>query len=331
MKNSIPNVSVIIPAFNAEKYIGQCLDSVINQNYDDWELIVVNDGSTDNTENLCLEYMEKDSRVQLVNQNNSGPDMARKNGLYRSKGEYILFVDADDYISSDYVSAMMRYAVDSDVDIVCSQIIRFNEAGNEWPGSKVPEELMNLQDADSIMKAYFVDEYLMGTYYAKLIKREIIMSYGFVKDSVIGEDISAALYMFSKAKHVCIIPYAGYHYYYNARSISHSGYTYRHKVSLKNYIEVRDRQLSKQLDIDKSIIYGYFAEYEMAVATAMSRNWQYDKEAGLLLRSDIINNWKYIKSNKKTPFYMKVCMSIYICSPHLFMALYRVIYLVTGR
>ncbi len=101
--NPNPLISIIIPVYNVEPYLKDCLDSVINQTYKNLEIILVNDGSTDNSKTICEEYKKKDSRIILINQKNSGLSSARNAGIKQSTGEYISFIDSDDYVEKDYV------------------------------------------------------------------------------------------------------------------------------------------------------------------------------------------------------------------------------------
>lgn len=99
-------ISVIIPVYNVEKYLNQCIDSVLGQTYQDLEIILVNDGSTDRSPEICEEYKNKDSRIKLIHQKNSGVSNARNRGIDNAKGEWITFIDSDDYISDNYFDAI---------------------------------------------------------------------------------------------------------------------------------------------------------------------------------------------------------------------------------
>ena len=112
-------VSVIVPVYKAEKYIGACIESVIKQNFHKWELILVDDGSPDKSGEICEKYVKKDARIKVLHQSNSGVAHARNEGLKVAKGKYISFVDADDYVLSTYLSSMLEY----DADIVVSGFI----------------------------------------------------------------------------------------------------------------------------------------------------------------------------------------------------------------
>jgi len=326
----MPKVSVVVPVYNASDYLRRCIDSILGQTVEDFEVILVDDGSTDDSAKICRDYCEKDARISLISKQNSGPDMARKTGAMQAKGQYIMFVDADDYVSSEILAHLLEASDKYEAQVVCSQITRFDKQDRKWEGSICTQEVQVFEDTKSAMKAYFEDEYLKGTYYAKLIDTKLMQTYSFIEDAVIGEDISAALFLFENSKRTVVIPDRDYFYYWNHSSISHSGYTDRHRKSLDNYIRVRDGLAAGNYVEDK-VLYGYFAEYEMAVATAMSRNWKYVKDTAELLRKDIQQHWKCIRSNSKTALYMKICMQIYLISPKLFMLMYRVIYLVTGR
>ena len=102
MKDNNPLFSVIVPVYNAEKYLSRCIDSILNQTYQNFELLLVDDGSKDKSGSICDKYGKTDSRVIVIHQSNSGPGTARNNGLHNAKGRYIIFVDSDDYLDSTY-------------------------------------------------------------------------------------------------------------------------------------------------------------------------------------------------------------------------------------
>lgn len=111
-------ISIIIPIYNCEKYLPRCLDSILAQTFTDFELILVNDGSTDGSDNICDSYVEKDKRVRVIHQANAGVSAARNAGLNIAQGEYIGFVDADDYINAEMFRILYEDAVRENADIV---------------------------------------------------------------------------------------------------------------------------------------------------------------------------------------------------------------------
>ena len=101
-------VSIVVPVYNASKYLSFCIDSIINQTYKNLEIILVNDGSTDNSGSICDEYGKKDNRITVIHQENQGVSKTRNNGLKRATGEYLTFIDADDIISENYVELLLK-------------------------------------------------------------------------------------------------------------------------------------------------------------------------------------------------------------------------------
>lgn len=113
-----PEISVIITVYNQEKYIGKCIRSVTGQTFENFEIILVNDGSTDKSLTICQKYAQKDQRIAIINQPNSGLVLARKNGVLHAQGEYVFFVDGDDYVSSHALYKLMSLANKYNLDMV---------------------------------------------------------------------------------------------------------------------------------------------------------------------------------------------------------------------
>ncbi|MGM9600387.1 MAG: glycosyltransferase family 2 protein [Faecousia sp.] len=113
-----PLISVIIPVYNVEKYLQRCLDSVIEQTYKNLEVILIDDGSTDHSGEICDDYAAKDVRIHVIHQENQGVSAARNKGLDNVKGEYITFVDSDDYIVNDMIAELLRLSEEEHADIV---------------------------------------------------------------------------------------------------------------------------------------------------------------------------------------------------------------------
>ena len=114
-------VSVIIPVYNVEKYIEECIISICNQDYKNIEIILVDDGSFDNSGEICDRYAKKDDRIKVIHKENNGVSSARNSGLDIAKGDYVCFVDGDDYLESDYVSYLLKLILDNKVDISISK------------------------------------------------------------------------------------------------------------------------------------------------------------------------------------------------------------------
>ena len=121
---SIPKISIIIPIFNTEKYLKTCLNSVLNQTLKEIEIICINDGSTDNSLKIIEEYASKDKRIKFISQKNNGVSYARNKGLEIATGEFIGFVDSDDYASKNFFEKLYNSALKTNSDIACGEIVK---------------------------------------------------------------------------------------------------------------------------------------------------------------------------------------------------------------
>jgi len=140
MKKDKPfDISVIIPIYNAEKYLQECLDSVIGQNFSNFEVLLINDGSSDNSGNICNEYAEKYNYIKVFHKENGGVSSARNTGLNVVQGKWITFVDADDYLLPDAFATLHNTAINSDSDLILANTLRLKE-GKLSPLHKMKEE-----------------------------------------------------------------------------------------------------------------------------------------------------------------------------------------------
>ena len=144
-------VSIIVPVYNAEPYLKRCLDSLLKQTFSNIEILLINDGSTDNSERIIKEYVKKDKRVHFINQKHKGVSSARNEGLKKSTGNFITLVDADDFVEKNYVEILLENQRKGNHDVVLSYHIEYREnhpyclkcSGNSLPVQKVRCGLTN--------------------------------------------------------------------------------------------------------------------------------------------------------------------------------------------
>ena len=127
--NRVPKVSIIVPVYKVEKYLRKCIDSIINQTLKDIEIILVDDGSPDNCGKICDEYAAKDTRIKVIHKENGGLSSARNAGMEVAEGEYIGFVDSDDWIETDYVGELLFCLIQSESDMAICSIRHENKDG----------------------------------------------------------------------------------------------------------------------------------------------------------------------------------------------------------
>ncbi|OUQ05201.1 glycosyl transferase [Erysipelatoclostridium sp. An15] len=168
-------VSIIMPAYNAEKYIGESIESVLNQTYQNWELMIVNDCSIDNTANIIKNYADKDSRIKYFHQKtNSGAALARNKGIELANGKYIAFLDSDDLWKSDKLQIQISYMSLNNCDFTCTYYDKINETGESLNKIIKYEKLANYYE---LLKncpgnsTVIYDASKLGKIYAKNIKR----------------------------------------------------------------------------------------------------------------------------------------------------------------
>lgn len=152
-------ISVIVPVYNAEQYLEQCISSVFQQNYSQWELILVNDGSKDRSGELCDLYAQKDTRVVVVHKENGGPTSARKLGARIAKGDYVLFLDSDDLLSDGALMRMSDIISKHSPDAILVNAFRFSPEKIENIDTKLPEGVYRDAQMENVRKSLIFNEY----------------------------------------------------------------------------------------------------------------------------------------------------------------------------
>lgn len=202
-----PAVSIIVPVHNVEAYLEKCLDSLINQTFDNYEIIIVNDGSTDRSKEIAERYKDKYSNIVLINQEQKGVGEARNTGIEASKGEYILFVDSDDYIHRDTLKLTYNKSIETQADIVTFGYTVVSESGDTIFYDRGFENTNNtlIQNRELIMCAPIA--------WNKLFKKEIFINSGIrFLTMQIGEDLNAVLKLYLHAKIFAFVDKSLYFY-----------------------------------------------------------------------------------------------------------------------
>ena len=190
--------SVIIPVYNAEGTLRRCLDSLVGQHFSDYELLLINDGSTDGSDAICREYANTYSCVRYFAKENGGVSSARNLGLEQAEGEYILFVDSDDYVSENYFSVISDALDNNVVDLLMFGYCNFGSISAEWDTGEFNE---NTEVGIAIWVSSAMQQYLFSSLWSKVFKKQIIEQYNmrFGNDLAIGEDQA---FIFTYAMHI---------------------------------------------------------------------------------------------------------------------------------
>lgn len=220
-------ISVIVPVYNVESYLRRCLDSLLRQTYTDFELVLVNDGSTDGSAEICEEYARKDSRIRVLHQENAGPSAARNHGVEHANGAYVTFVDSDDFVEDYYLYELHRALVENGADISICNFNSFNEERQSF--------LFSITSEMYFEKTYTVEEwlnqentarynlYLTFTFSPlKLFKRELFDGVYFPVGRL-REDDATIYKLYLKASKIAFINQGSYYYSQRSEGLSRSG------------------------------------------------------------------------------------------------------------
>ena len=222
-------VSIIVPVYNVEKYLERCLDSLINQSFHDIEILAINDGSTDRSLEILKKYESTDNRIKIINNSNVGVSETRNIGIMESKGEFIVFVDSDDWIDKDMIEKMYKFMTNEKSDmVICTYIREFREYSKEKKFN-LPE--INIYENEQVKNDLFRKlvgplgselsnpEYVdaLGTVWGKMYKANILKK-NFLKfidlnEIGTGEDILFNIYVFNYINKAILLNTSMYHYW----------------------------------------------------------------------------------------------------------------------
>lgn len=216
-----PLISIIVPIYNVEPYLRKCIDSIINQTYKNLEIILVDDGSPDNCGSICDEYAKTDSRIKVIHKVNGGLSDARNAGLRIATGEWITFVDSDDWLENNALEQMLNLANSNHADLIIGSTQKINDADNSivWVDSSDTEcQIMNSTQA-------MCDFFLNGcASWARLYKANIHKDVLFPVGEI-NEDEAIVLTILEKCTKIIRTPTIVYNYRYRAQSITTSSFS----------------------------------------------------------------------------------------------------------
>lgn len=231
-RNTQPLISFIIPAYNCEKYIEKCIESILAQTYQNFELIIINDGSKDNTLEKINRFIS-DIRLKVISIKNGGVSNARNLGIKNSSGDYICFIDADDWVENEYLESFVKNITDEE-ELLIQDIIK-----NEKPKYNYKLNSIDIFHDTSILFSVY-NPLAFGGPVCKLFNSSIIKSQKILFDASLsyGEDLVFFLNYLKYNKKIKYLPFANYHYIYNSNSLSTKKYNF------ENYLELLKQVIS---------------------------------------------------------------------------------------
>lgn len=234
-------ISVIVPVYKVEKYLDRCVQSIVDQTYRNLEIILVDDGSPDNCGAMCDAWAEKDSRIKVIHKENGGLSDARNAGMAAATGEYIAFVDSDDWIEPEMYQRLYDALITTDSDIASCGARRV------WLDAKPAQEVCatykdSVLEYEDIMKAFISSDGVIQTVWDKLYRRNILINVPFPV-GMIHEDEFWSWQVIARAKRVVTVKESYYNYLQRSSSIMGAGFTeksllvIRAKMERQQYIE----------------------------------------------------------------------------------------------
>lgn len=212
-------ISIIVPVYNVEKYLNKCIESIIKQTYKNIEIILIDDGSTDNCGKICDEYKKIDNRIKVIHKENEGVSSARNIGIQNSNGNYIGFVDSDDYIEKDmYEKLVNEMKLDKDLSIAICGVNDISEEGIILNNSKYNKEI--ILDRETFFIEILNEENINAVIWNKLFKKELFSNVKFNEQTKIAEDLELFLNIIDRINKVKIIPNKLYNWLVRKNSVT---------------------------------------------------------------------------------------------------------------
>ena len=245
-----PTVSIIVPVYNAKNYLQRCIDSILHQEYTDYELFLVDDGSTDGSGDICDAYAAADARITVIHKENTGVSDSRNLAISQARGTYLQFLDSDDWITPDATKLFVRAAAEHDCDLVIADFYRVIGDRVAHKGDIEKDGLLSLEEFAGFMMENPADFYY-GVLWNKLFKREIIVQHGLSMDKTISwcED-----------------------FMFNLEYLRHVKTVYALRVPVYYYVKTKGSLVSQGLSLTKTIkmkrmVFEYYHDFYKSVLT----------------------------------------------------------------
>lgn len=267
MINNYPDVTVIIPVYRVEDYLDKCIGSVMNQTHSNIEIILVDDGSPDNSGVMCDKYAELDSRIKVIHKKNGGLSDARNHGLEIAQGKYTLFVDSDDYIKTNAIETLYAYAENENLDIVSANAYQVKESNITTLFSGYSEDVVNGKTflVESIKNKKYLAAVWLRLYKTNLLKRNNL----FFKVGLLHEDEQWTPYVLMNATRVGYLDYSFYYYLMRSGSITQMENREKHIKDISATCEELINYINKTKSsvYEERVINDYFVRLYMNTVT----------------------------------------------------------------
>lgn len=308
--NSSPLVSVLVPVYNVERYVTQCVDSIINQTYRELQIVLFDDGSTDHSLDICHHYASQDNRIEVYHQENQGVATTRNNLLGIIKGDFVLFVDSDDWIELETIGSAVELAREHEADIVT-----FNNVINDRHCKKDSSNVV-IWTQEECVHQFLRHISFNGSLWNKLIRTSVLLNERFHDHISYGEDALFCWHILQHVKKVVITPNQYYHYRMNDVSLSHQNWTPEKKgtgsIAWKTIVDEASSWWPQYLDVAKA---RYAIEDMWGLYYASLSNYSYDEHISKR-QHNVRNNLQLIRKSGLVSFNKIItCYALAYCYP----------------
>ncbi len=290
-------ISVVIPVYNVERYLKDCLDSVLKQSFQNLEIILVDDGSTDNSCAICKAYAAKDPRIKLITQENGGLSAARNTGIAAATGQYITFVDSDDAIALDMIQQLYDMMIQHGADLTACQKEFIDEQGNVIPSeSYYPDRI--LTGSKDAMNAFFQDNGLDTTAWGKLYKTTHFSEIRYPVGKY-HEDVYTTYQLVALSQKTVVTARRLYLYRQRANSIIHESFSPKHLDAVEGSL-LRAEYVAKHFPKEASVARSKIVYAANSCVVKLMRSKQRDKKTITYLQKQYRTyEWDFLKGNSK--------------------------------
>lgn len=299
----MPELSIIVPIYNMEKYLEKCVSSILEQTFTNFELILVNDGSTDRSEEICRAFRENDHRVKVISKNNGGVADARNAGIRQAKGSYLGFVDGDDWVEADMFEQLMNICKKYEADISACLVNAVTY--DSYKRKPAVEPKVDVYDSHTAIRKLYEGELPSGfSVCNKIFKRNLFDNLEFPKGRIY-EDAAIICRLLDRANKVCCVDLCLYNYLTREASITRIGFSEKRFDIIPNYQEKYYRFSRKHPDLCEILTLDYFNSlYGIAVdcinEKGPSRHFrrvhkEVRKIKGRLLQGKSLTGWQKMK------------------------------------
>lgn len=300
-----PLVSIIVPVYKVEKYIHNCINSILNQSYRNWELILVDDGSPDNCPEICDEYALKDKRIKVIHKVNGGLSSARNTALDNFHGEYLTFLDSDDFWHSDYLNIMLELCKKNDAEIAQCDFVRGTE--EFFPNLKIINS-SKIFDNKSIFVSGQSKIILCAKLYKRYLFDKIRMPLG-----KINEDDFTTWKCYYNSNKIAVTNQPLYYYTFNNESIMSTSA----KKPRLDFIEAYNERIDFFIENKDKNMEDFSRIHFCKALVLIDGNTLLSSEQKTIVNNAFTKNWKKIKKSKVLSISLRILFLLFTFSPNI--------------